>query len=142
MSSVSTVSKMYRGEFACNIRYSESFKKQVVKEVESGKLSKDGAKRKYNIGGSTTVLKWCRKYGKNRFDSPRPKEFLVMKDKTSEAAYKKRIADLEKELSMSKLKSTYLECVITELEIAGGVSAKKSATTQLHDVRKKPPNQK
>lgn len=136
MSRVSQVSRMYRGEFACTARYSESFKKQVVSEVETGKLSKDGAKRKYNIGGSSTVLKWCRKYGKNRTKSSKPMEYLIMKDKTSEAAYKKRIADLEKELSVNKLKASYLECVITELEIAGGVSAKKFVTPQLHDAKK------
>lgn len=137
MSSVSEVSKMYRGEFACTVRYSESFKKQVVSEVESGNLSKDGAKRKYNIGGKSTVLGWCRKYGKNRTKSHTPMEHLIMKDKISESAYKKRIAELEKDLSMSKLKSKYLECVITELEIAGGVSAKKSVRNPLPDAKKR-----
>lgn len=44
--------------------YSLTLKKKVVEEVESGRLSKDGARRKYDIKGKTTVLRWCRKYGK------------------------------------------------------------------------------
>lgn len=142
MGRLEDVSNMYRGQLASTVRYSESFKKQVVSEVESGKLNKDAAKRKYNIGGSTTVLKWCRKYGKNSTETSDPTELLIMKNKVSEAAYKKRIAELEQELSFSKLKSNYLECVITELEIAGGISAKKSVRTPLLDAKQSSPNLK
>jgi transposase-like protein len=44
-----------------SIRYSDEFKKTVVREVLDG-LSKDGASRKYGIGGHTTVLRWIRQY--------------------------------------------------------------------------------
>lgn len=45
------------------IYYPESFRIKVVKEVESGILSKEGARRKYGIRGKTTVLSWCRCQG-------------------------------------------------------------------------------
>ena len=35
--------------------------------------------------------------------------------KTVDSAYKKRISELEKELSQSKLRSSYLECYLEEL---------------------------
>jgi transposase len=45
-------------------KYSESFKKAVVKEFEQGLLNKDQLQRKYGLEGHSTVLNWCRKYGK------------------------------------------------------------------------------
>ncbi len=45
-------------------RFSEAFKRGVVKEFEQGLLNKDQLQRKYGLGGNTTLLKWCRKYGK------------------------------------------------------------------------------
>jgi transposase-like protein len=48
------------------IRYSESFKLQVVREIESGKHPTCGAARNaYGIRGCDTVACWVRKYGKN-----------------------------------------------------------------------------
>jgi transposase-like protein len=44
--------------------YSEAFKHQVVREYERGFLSKEDLMNKYRIGGHSTVLQWCRKYGK------------------------------------------------------------------------------
>ena len=43
--------------------YSQSFKLQVVREVDSGGLSATAATRKYGIQGSHTVVNWIRKYG-------------------------------------------------------------------------------
>lgn len=104
-------------------RYSESFKKSVVRQVENGQLTKDGAKFKYNIGGKSTVLNWCRKYGKSTYFVRA--RFNMAKDKTADTAYKKRIKELESALSASKLRSTYLECVIEAIEEEYGVTLQK-----------------
>ena len=45
-------------------RYSTSFKQKVISEIESGKLTKSEAQRLYGIGGSTSIGKWIRKFGK------------------------------------------------------------------------------
>jgi len=45
-------------------RYSEAFKRQVVKEYESG-VSCFQLKEKYGIGGSSTVNQWVKKYSRN-----------------------------------------------------------------------------
>lgn len=45
-------------------KYSESFKRSVVQEYETGLLNKDQIQKKYGIGGNSRVLVWCRKYGK------------------------------------------------------------------------------
>ena len=61
-------------------------------------MNKDQLQRKYGLGGNSTVLKWCRQYGKFAYNSPtangRP-----MKD-----PQKQRIKELEKKLKAAELK--------------------------------------
>ena len=47
--------------------YSEEFKWKVVKDVLSGKLTKEEARRVYNIRGNCAVLYWMRKFSGNDF---------------------------------------------------------------------------
>lgn len=79
-------------------RFSEAFKKQVVREFEQGLLNKDQLQRKYGLGGNSTILKWCRKYGKfaypHQHSTGRP-----MKD-----PQKQRIKELEAKLKAAEQK--------------------------------------
>jgi len=45
------------------IRYSEAFKREVVREVEDGGLTFAVMAMKYGIKGRMTVANWVRKYG-------------------------------------------------------------------------------
>jgi len=45
------------------IRYSEAFKMEVVRELESSGLAFGEVRRKYGIRGAGTVQYWVRKYG-------------------------------------------------------------------------------
>src|SRR6266849_7454028 len=45
------------------VRYSEAFKMEVVRELEAGGLAFDAVSMKYGIKGSMTVSRWVRKYG-------------------------------------------------------------------------------
>jgi len=47
------------------IRYSISFKQQVVKEMEEEGLSYEDARRRYGIKGGQTIQKWLAQFGKN-----------------------------------------------------------------------------
>jgi transposase-like protein len=78
--------------------YSEAFKKQIVREFEQGVLNKDQLQNKYGIGGKSTVLEWCRKYGKFAYNSP-AQNGRPMKD-----PQKQRIKELEKKLKAAELK--------------------------------------
>jgi transposase-like protein len=78
--------------------YGEAFKKQVVREFEQGLLNKDQLQHKYGIGGNSTVLKWCRKYGKFAYNTP-TQNGRPMKD-----PQKQRIKELEKKLKAAELK--------------------------------------
>jgi len=45
------------------IRYSEAFKMEVVRELEMGELAFDAISMKYGIKGRGTVSRWVREYG-------------------------------------------------------------------------------
>jgi transposase-like protein len=79
-------------------RFSEAFKRAVVKEFEQGLLNKDQLQRKYGLGGNTTILKWCRKYGKFAY----PKQTSIgrpMKD-----PQKQKIKEQEAKLKLAEQK--------------------------------------
>ena len=100
--------------------YSESFKKYVVDQIEKGKLGKEEARIKYKIAGNSAILNWCRQYGKHyQMDK------IMNNSKYSEEVYKRRIKELEKELAASKLRSSYLECVIDIAEKEMGIPIEK-----------------
>ena len=79
-------------------KYSEAFKKQVVRDFEQGGLNKDQVMEKYGIGGKSRVLTWCRKYGKFAYNSP-TQNGRPMKD-----PQKQRIRELEKKLKAAEQK--------------------------------------
>lgn len=78
-------------------RFSLAFKKKVVAEFERGFLNKDQLQVKYGVRGNSTVLKWCRKYGKLHY-AQKGELGRPMKD-----PQKQRIKDLEKQLADAKL---------------------------------------
>ena len=93
------------------IRYSEAFKLQVIRELETGRFgSPFEASRAYGVEAST-VGYWIRRYGKNHLLG---KVVRVMKaDEESEVkALRKRMRELEKALADahidSKLDAAYL----------------------------------
>jgi transposase-like protein len=49
------------------IRYSQGFKLQLVREVESGRSCAWAVQRKHNIKGSNTVMRWVRQYGSSKY---------------------------------------------------------------------------
>jgi transposase len=87
-------------------KYSESFKKAVVKEYEQGLLNKDQLQRKYGLPGNSTVLNWCRKYGKFAY-SQQHSTGRPMKD-----PQKQRIKELEAKLKAAEGKLKVYEKLI------------------------------
>ena len=85
------------------ITYSEAFKMQVVEEIGQGKFATiSHAQKAYGIRGTTTILKWIKKYGREDLLPKRVRvETMAEIDELKEA--KKRIRDLEKALSDSHM---------------------------------------
>ena len=96
-------------------KYSEAFKRHVVREFESGSQNKDQLQRKYGIGGNSRILEWCREYGKLAY----PKNISTgrpMKD-----PQKQRIKELEKALELANLKVRAYEKLIEITERNEGI---------------------
>ncbi len=83
------------------IRYSESFKMDVVRAVEGGDLPYEEMRRKYGIRGSDTVANWVRKYGNGsrgkRIRVEKPEEIDELKQ------LKARVRRLESALADANL---------------------------------------
>lgn len=58
------------------LMYSEAFKLKIIELLENGEHSLSELMRVYDIGGTTTIYKWLRKYGKEHLIG---KRLLVMK---------------------------------------------------------------
>ncbi len=122
------------------IRYSEAFKRQVVSELESGKLgSISEANRVYGIRGSSTIVQWIRKYGHEGM-MPKKVKVETLKERDELKAARKRIRQLEAALADahidSSLGDSYLKIACERLGIDVSDFKKKNAIT-LSELRKR-----
>lgn len=103
--------------------YSDAFKQGVVKEVTLGQISKEGARRKYGIGGSTTIGKWIRKY-----ESSMPKElFKEAQEQKSIESLELEIKQLKHQLAFEQLRSEAFETMIVIAEEAFKIPIRKKS---------------
>jgi len=98
-------------------RYSEACKMQVVRELERGKITQAEASRRYGILGHSTVLKWCRKYGRQRSRVNEIRKRNVMEERDVELL---RLLNenkaLKEELEAARLKNVVLETLVDVAE--------------------------
>ena len=81
------------------VRYSEAFKRQVLREIEESKFATiSAAQVAYGIRGAGTIQKWMRKYG---YSHLLPKVIRVEKPEEvdEKKQLKRRVRELEKALS-------------------------------------------
>jgi len=87
------------------LRYSLSFRRQVVSDLEEGRFSSiQAAGEHYGIGGSDTIQKWLRRYGKNHLI---PKVVIVQKpnEKDQIRQLKQQVAELQRALGKTQAHS-------------------------------------
>jgi transposase len=110
--------------------YSLAFRQKVVSEIESGRLTKESARRIYDIGGSTTINRWIRQLGKFHLLNKVVRiEMKDEKDKVKELQRQKR--ELESALAQAHLKNLALESLIECVEEHYQVDVKKNFGTQV-----------
>lgn len=112
------------------IIYSESFKMQIVRELESGKFNSCCAiATHYGIKGGSTVYKWAKKYGRNnligkviRVETVNERNLVKERDK--------RIRELE----------TLVSNMALDLAIANtyvGIACREANITDVEEFKKK-----
>lgn len=121
--------------------YSESFKWQVVEEVQSGKYSKEEARRIYGIRSKSGILEWMRIFsGQDRRSKKEitPELLEMAKKSKKEKALEEKIKQLEKELNIEKHKALLYEKIVEVAEEELGVSIrKKPGAKQSEELKKK-----
>jgi len=112
-------------------RYSLSFKRQVVEELESGRFpSIESARSHYEIGGTMTIQGWLKHFGKNHLRAK-----VVRVEKPDEAdrirALKDQVSDLQRALGQTQvarvLEEEYLQMACDQLGMELGAFKKKCA---------------
>src|SRR4051794_34161382 len=83
------------------IRYSEAFKREVVRELESGEMGYVAISHKYGIRGQGTVQRWLGKYG----NGSKGKVIRVQKPEEidEKEQLKRRVRQLETALANSNI---------------------------------------
>ena len=110
------------------VRYSESFKLQVVKEYEESYLTRKELSLKYGIKGGSTISNWIKKYG-----SESTQNRIIRVEKTNE---KDRIKELEKEVERLKKALAHQTLVAVTKESMAEVIAEDFGV-DLEEVKKK-----
>lgn len=93
------------------IRYSKGFKMQCVREVEAGKSCAYAVQRKYKIKGTSTVMRWVRRWGSGRYGK------IIRVEKAHEV---NEARQLRSELRRVKeaLADTHMELVLEQAYLA------------------------
>lgn len=108
-------------------RYSLAFKKQVVKEYESG-VSATALKERYGLGNAHSVVQWVEKYGR---EGVRHKLMVIQSPEEQERVQEleARVAELEKLVAQLSLDKFMLENTLSVAEKELGYEVKKKSRT-------------
>lgn len=106
--------------------YSESLKREVIREIKSGLISKAEAKRKYDIRGCGCINKWIIKFDGGIPDNRKIMDYM----KSDKEALIKRIKELERQLEDEQIRSTGLSKMIDIAEDQLKISIRKKSTTK------------
>ncbi|HET8864459.1 MAG TPA: transposase [Gracilimonas sp.] len=113
--------------------FSDSFKLGVIQRVVTGEMTKEQARIHYDIGGSSAILNWMRKFGYT-CDSPdsKPMEKKPLKDHPSDPSeLKKQLTHTQKLLEREQLRSEFYQTMIDIAERELGISIRKKSDTKL-----------
>lgn len=109
------------------IRYSKAFKRQCVRDVETGKSCAFSVQRKYKIKGTATVMRWVRQLGSGRYGK------IIRVERAHEV---NEIGQLRSELRRAKeaLADTHMELALEQAFLA---MACEELDQSLEDFKKK-----
>lgn len=108
--------------------FPESFRKRVVKGIESGKLTAIEVRNRYHILGHSTILKWCRRYGQHKYPVTKARSMpMSTEERKKVRILQHKIRLLEQELQESLLKQATLETLIEIAEETHSITIKKNS---------------
>jgi transposase-like protein len=106
-------------------QYSLAFKQKVISEIEGGKLTREGARKLYGIGGGSLINSWIKKFGKLHLLNKVVR--IEVKDELSKLKHlEKENKALESALAQAHLKLIVYESIIDVAEEELGIDLKKN----------------
>lgn len=118
-------------------KFEEAFKRRVVLEVVRGEISQEEARRRYRIGGKSTILKWMRSFaGMNpTVSGPNPLFILQgMNNDDEPQKLKEEIERLKAQLQHAELKGRAYQIMVEIAKEKYGIDLeKKSGAKQSHN---------
>ena len=124
------------------VRYSEAFKREIVRELEGGRFANpDQISRRYGIRGAGTVKRWAEQYGRPGLLKPGIR--VQKKNEVDEVKrLRERIHQLESALADTEIRNllneSYLELACERLDEPVETFKKKHAINGSAGARKKP----
>jgi transposase len=107
------------------IYFSDSQKRAIISEVQSGLIGKEEARRKYGIRGNSRILNWIRKFEESESDSP-----IMDYKKSDKKELLKRIKKLERQLEDEQIRSLGYSKMIDIAEDQLKISIRKKPDTK------------
>ena len=109
-------------------KYSEAFKKQVVREYEAGSSAYQ-LKQKYGITGGDTIARWIKQYG---LYGSRTEVMVIQKPQEQKRVkeLEKKVAQLEKALAQMTLDKLMYEAMVEIAEEEYALDLKKNIAPQ------------
>ena len=101
--------------------YALAFKLAVVEQVEKGELTYKQAQMRYGIQGSSTVLSWLRKLGRQGWGRAASSAAMAIDKSPTPQTPEQRIKALETKLALSEEKARLFEAVLDVLKKDYGV---------------------
>ena len=121
-------------------RYSDAFKRKLIEDIESGRLTRGQAKRKYGLSNQTTIGRWIKQFGKKHLLS-RIVRIEMPDEKQPQEIIKQLQAEkqqLESALAKTQLKLICMESLVEVAEEHYKIDIKKKfGTGQPSEVEKK-----
>ena len=108
-------------------QFSEAFKRQKVREIDSGQTRRAEICRQYEVS-STSVSKWLKKYG-NQPDKPERMIVERLSDTQELLRLKKQVAELERLVGQKQILLEFKDKMIELAEEEYGVDIKKKFST-------------
>lgn len=112
-------------------QFSEDFKRQKVREIESGQTRQSEVCKQYEVS-YTSVHKWLRQYGQQ---TATPERLIVerLSDTQELLRLKKQVADLERVIGQKQILLEFKDKMIELAEEQYGVDIKKKFSTSPSD---------
>lgn len=111
--------------------FSETFKRDKVREIELGLVRISEVKRQYNVS-DTAIYNWIRRFGTQE-KTPERLIIETMSDTIALKELKERIAELERLVGQKQIEVEYYKKMIDLAQEHYGIAIKKNYPTQPYD---------